>query len=1030
MEDVRALLLTDVVDSTKLSEELGDRAMSEVWAGHDRAARALLPAWGGREIDKTDGMLLMFDAASDAVHYALAYHRALAELPVALKARAGLHVGSVVLRENSAADVARGAKPIEVEGLAKPLAARVMALAAAGQTLLSGAALAALGDRLPAGTEIESHGHYRVKGLETPVEIFEIGEQGHTDFAPPHDTDKAYRVVRLGDRWSPLRAIRNNLPGERDAFVGRAAELRALAQRLDAGTRLLTVLGPGGTGKTRLVHRYGLTWLGDWPGGVYFCDLSDAHSIDGIHSAVAVALGIPLGRAESGLQLGHAIAGRGRCLIILDNFEQVVEHAPASLGRWLDRAAQASFIVTSRARLQLPGEEVMTLDPLPVQGDALELFVLRARAQQADFTLGDGNRAAVAEVVRLLDGLPLAIELAAARTRVLSPVQLVERLSDRFSLLAGARGAAARQATLKAAIDWSWDLLTPWEQAAFAQCSVFERGFTLPAAERVLDLSAWPAAPQTIDAVQALVDKSLLRSWIPAEQARYDIEEPCFGMFLSIHEYAAEKLVASGPAARSAAEQRHERYFAAFGTDEAIEALYRHGGIRRRHALALELDNLATACRRAVQRGHGDTAVAAFRAAWEVLDQQGPYALGAALGDRVLALEGITPSLRIVARWTRALAAWRAGRMDDAAAWLAQALALARESHDRSREGGVLFSWGNLHGEQGRMDEAQRCYEAALAIQREVGQRRLEGVILGNLGNVHGEQSRGEAARACYDAALAIHREIGNRNGEGVALGNLGNLLCDQGRMDEARATYLQALAITRETGNRASEGGVLGNLGSLDYEQGRLDEARANFEAALAIHREVGNRPVEGLVLANIGVAYRDQGRMDEAHERLEAALEIHREVGNRRDEGFVLGNLGLLRLEQGRWEDARQHLEAALAAHRDVGNRRHEGAVLGGLAELGVRQGQVAEALVMLTEGEAILREVADPMELGKLLCIRGQAELKRGAVDAARRALDEAESLASATGAGPHSALRRAIDQLRAVLPKPPMSLSAKV
>ena len=191
MQEVRALLLTDVVDSTKLSEELGDRAMSEVWAGHDRVARALLPAWGGREIDKTDGMLLMFDAASDAVHYALAYNQALAGLPVALKARAGLHVGSVVLRENSPADVARGAKPIEVEGLAKPFAARVLALATAGQTLLSGAAVAALGDGLPEGTEIESHGHYRVKGLEAPVEIFEIGVRGRNGFAPPLDTEKA-----------------------------------------------------------------------------------------------------------------------------------------------------------------------------------------------------------------------------------------------------------------------------------------------------------------------------------------------------------------------------------------------------------------------------------------------------------------------------------------------------------------------------------------------------------------------------------------------------------------------------------------------------------------------------------------------------------------------------------------------------------------------------------------------------------------------------------------------------------------------
>ncbi len=624
---------------------------------------------------------------------------------------------------------------------------------------------------------------------------------------PPEDVDKAYQVVSAGGLWRPVREVRHNLPAERDAFVGRTTELRDFASRLDAGVRLLTVLGSGGTGKTRFVRRYGWTWLGDWRGGVYFCDLNEAKSLDGILGAVAVALAVPLGKDDPVIQLGHAIGGRGRCLVILDNFEQVVGYAAATLGRWLDRAADTVFVVTSRERLQLPGEEVFPIEPLSLEQEAIDLFAVRARAQRPDFVLGDANRAAVVEVVRLLDGLPLAIELAAARVRILSPAQLVDRMRDRFQILAGARGAAARQVTLKAAIDWSWNLLAPWEQATLAQCSVFEGGFTLEAAEAVLDLARSPDAPPTMDAVQALVDKSLLRNWFPAEQGRYDLEEPHFGMYMSIHEYAAQKLQASEPGAQGLAEERHGLHFAGFGTDEALDSLFRHGGVRRRHALALELDNFVTACRRAVGRADSETAISTYRAAWEVLELQGPFALGAALGAQVLDLDGADASLRAAALLTQALASWSAGRMEEAGTWLDHALALSRETHDRRREGSVLGNLGGLRREQGRMEEAREHLEAALVVHREVGNRRGEGTVLGDLGILHHEQGRVDVAQWHYESALAIHREVGSHRDEGNVLCNLGNLRTDQGHLEKGRAHYEQSARPSPRSG-RPSRGG------------------------------------------------------------------------------------------------------------------------------------------------------------------------------------------------------------------------------
>ncbi len=972
-----ALLFTDVVDSTLIVERLGDARAAELWAEHDRRARRLLADHHGREIDRTDGFFLLFDDVTDAARYALAYQGAVAGLE--LGARVGLHVGRVTLRENDAQDVARGAKRFEVEGLAKPFAARVMALARGGQTLLSEAARAALGAALDLAATMESHGHYRLKGIEQPVEIFELGGRTGCAFAPPEDADKAYRVVRVDAIWRPVREVRHNLPVERDAFVGRTADLRALAARFDDGARLLTVLGPGGTGKTRFVRRYGWAWLGDWPGGVYFCDLSEARSLDGIFFAVAAALEIPLGKDDPGVQIGHAIAGRGHCLVILDNFEQVLAHASATIGHWLDRAGDARVVVTSRERLHLAGEEIVVLEPLPVADDAIELFRLRARAQRADFALGDSNHAAVAEVVRLLDGLPLAIELAAARVRVFSPAQLVERMRDRFALLAGVHGPASRQATLRAAIDWSWDLLAPWEQAALAQCSVFEGGFTLEAAEAVLDLSTWGEASLVMDAVQALVDKSLLRTWSAVKAGRFDLDEPYFGMYLSIHDYAVEKCIASGPQVQHEAEERHGEFFARFGIEDALERLCLHGGVRQRRALTVEIDNLVAACQRAVRCGRDAPAVAAYRAAWEVLEFQGPLALGVSLGAQVLAMSRMAPSLRCIALMTRALAAWRAGDAAQARASLEQALSHSRGIADLRREGIVLRHLGMLRNEQGQTAEARLHYDRALSIHRADGDRRQEGSVLGGLGILHSDQGRLEAARTCYDLALVILRDVGDRMAEGVLLGNLGGLHHELGHADEARMFCEQALDIHREGGDRRSEGIMLGNLAILHHDQGRLNEARSNHVAALAIHRELGNRRHEGIVLGNLGSLSSDQGLLEEARAYNIAALVIAREVGNRRQEGALFGNLGDLLMKQGRARDAREALRS----------------------------------------GEELLRGVDDRLELAKLLGIRGRTEVALGDLEAAREALGEAEALAVAVGVGPDSDLSHEIAKLRQAL-----------
>ena len=975
-----ALLFTDLVDSTRLAEQLGDVRSAELFAEHDRLARSLLAQHGGREIDRSDGFFLLFDAALEACRFALAYQRA--TRPLGLAARVGLHVGSVALRANPLADVARGAKPLEVEGLAKPLAARVMGWARGGQTLLSAAARQAVAGQLPAEAELDSHGHYRLKGIDDPIEVHELGERGVTAFAPPADTPKAYRVVRAGEFWSPARDVRHNLPTERDSFVGRSAELHQLALRFDAGTRLVTLLGPGGTGKTRVACRFGWMWLGDWPGGVTFCDLSEARSLDGIVLAVASAFGVPIGRDDPVVQLGHIIAGRERCLVIVDNFEQVVAHAEATIGRWLDRAPEAAFIVTSRERLQLRGEQVFPIEPLPFDDDALTLFATRARAQQADFVLDDTNRAAVAQGVRLLDGLPLAIELAAARVRALSPAQLLERLRDRFRVLSGARGAAARQATLRAAIDWSWQLLEPWEQSALAQCSVFEGGFTLGAAEAVLDLSAWAQAPLVFDVIQALSDKSLLRTWAPKHESRFDIDEPHFGMYISIHEFAAEQLQALGAAAVQACQARHGEHFAHFGTDGAIESLSRHGGAKRRRVLALELDNLLAACTRAAARRHTPVAQACFQAAWEVLELRGPATLAITLGTQLLSLPQLDGAQRCAVLKRVGTSLRVAGRVDEGVALIEEALQIARARGDRAREAELLNQLGNFRRGQGRAQFARECLETALAMHRELGNRRLEGQVLGNLGIIHAEAGHFDEARRHFEQALVAHREVGNRRFEGIDLSNLANVFLDQGQPEPGIEHCTQALQIHRELDNRREAGITLANLGQLHKLRGDPAQARRDFEASLTVAREVGFRYFEGHTLGLLCELLGDEGQLDEAMSRSEQALAIHRSIGSRREEGMTL-------------------------------------ALRGGLL---ARLGRFDEAWRAFAQGAEVLRDLDDPYHLAALIAARGGAELVAGLHDAAQRSLDEAECIAAPLNLPAGSAAARELSRLREGLAAP--------
>ena len=954
MSTDHVLLMTDVVDSTQLSERLGDDAAAALWQAHDQITRSLLRLWRGREIDKSDGFLLLFDSVADALGCALATHQALAALTPPLAARAGIHVGALRLRPNSAADIRQGAKPLEVDGIAKPLAARIMGLARGGQTVLSEAAHAALA---PGVWQLASHGHWRLKGLPEPLELFGAAEIG-APLLPPEDSAKAYRVILTSGGWAPLRMVPHSLPAERDGFIGRDEPLAVLAQRFHHGARLVSVLGIGGVGKTRLALRFARHWLGDYPGGAWFCDLSSARGLDGLLKATAQGLGLPLGKVDPVARIGEAIAARGACLVILDNFEQVACHAEATVGRWLAAAQEATLLITSREVLGIIGEEAVALAPLG-SAEAARLFELRAMAADSGYQPGTADVAAVPALMDLLDRLPLAIELAAARVRVMAPATLLARMDHRFRLLGAQNGRRDRQATLRATLDWSWDLLSLAEQAALAQLSVFENGFALASAEAVIDLSAFASGPWVADTVQHLVEKSLLRR---SPDGRFDL-------LRSVFDYARERLAASGTLA--AAERRHWRHFACF--DDAKATADR----------CVELDNLVAACRRAALDEPAQ-AVNALVAAWSALRLTGPFRAVINLAEPLVARTDLPSQQQLRLHGVLSSALRHLGDMAGADHHLLAGQAAAEHCPEALEDRAQLLVW-----------------RSEFEIQR------------GQLGN---------AAAALEDAA-ALAETCGSPQLRLRVLNEAGNLGLAQGQLDVAIIAYAKALSISQALGNLRWEGGCEGNLGVVRHVQGRLPEARAHYQRAVDLAVQVGDRAFEGNSRCNLGLLLHEQGDDTAAREALACAVQVARQIGHPRLECTSRCNLGIVNESLGDIAAALADYQLAIAQAAAIGDARNEGQFLGYRALLLARRNNGIESARDFERAEALITPLADPALHALLYAQRALACRLLGNTVEADQLVERAETSALGLELGPDSEVRRLLAQAQQTLPPEP-------
>jgi predicted ATPase/class 3 adenylate cyclase/Tfp pilus assembly protein PilF len=948
VSELAVLLLTDVIDSVQVGEALGDAAAARLWTEHDRVARDLIRTWGGREIDKSDGFLVLFGTVPDAAAFAGAYHRAIAALTTPLRARAAIHVGHVARREASVDDKALGAKPTELDGMAKSVAARVMGVATGGRTLLTEDAVRAV-DR-----PTDSHrpiGRWKLKGLAEPLLLFELGG-GIPTSEPLADSDKAYAVVRQGDVWVPRHEVPNTLPAERDPFVGRRSAMLELQRRLDAGGRLISLVGPGGIGKTRLACRQGWMSLGDFPGGVWFCDLAAATTIHGLFHGVALGVHLPLGPADPVDQIAAALVGRGRCLVIIDNFEQVATFAEQTLGVWLERTRECCFLVTTRRVLGIAGEEVCEVAALdPTEG--LELFRRRALAARADFVLGQSDQAAAVRLVQVLDGLPLAIELAAARTRVLSVSGMLDRMSRRFELLAARGGRDHRQATLRRTVEWSWDLLEAVEQRALAQLSTFEGSFSLAGAEAVVELHGEADLPWQVDVLQALVDKSLVRR----------VGEDRFDMLISIREFAAERL-AKNVQAREASSRRHARYFASF--DE----------VQARRGAVTDLDNFVAACRHATASRDTATAIALLIVCWSALKLVGPFRVASELADALGSTLGPDDPGRASVTWVAGSTRQVMGNTSEALALLQLALAQAEAAADLRIQAFAHCAIGECRFLMRDPTAARQAFEQAAQFAQRIGDDRLNVYVMNSRAGFRLRIGESEEAERMFSSALDTARRFDDVRWQGGILGNLASIAYQSGRLADAAAKYRDALELSTHAGDYRWAADTACNLGLLLHEMGQSEEGMVQLQGALVRVRRLGNRQSEAVILCNLGIVSEALARQDESIGYFESGAQCAASLGDRGLERLSRGYLavGLSRNGSDRAED---EMTEALD-DRDKGTDVGLAAVLAAqAAEIAVRRGS-ALAIRQLEIAEAGVRALEEAR--GNPYALEARAALAR--------------------------------------------------
>jgi predicted ATPase/class 3 adenylate cyclase len=816
-------LFTDIEGSTRILQELGDR-YAVVRDEHAAIVRRAVEEGGGVQVSTGgDSFFLVFRTPLGAVRAAVAAQRGLAAHDwspgPSVRVRMGLHTGEGVPGGD------------DYVGIDVNRAARIADAAHGGQVILSDPTRALVERALPEDVSLRDLGQHRLKDIAHPEHLYDLAIEGlPADFPPPRTLD----------------ARPNNLPLQLTSFVGRDEQIAEIKQLLGR-TRLLTLTGPGGTGKSRLALEIAAEILTEYGDGAFFVDLSSVTDPALVPSAVARSLTVPEVAGRPILESVKVYLRDKDLLLVIDNFEQVAEAGPV-IEELLTAASKLRVIVTSRVVLSLRGEQEYVVPPLEPPDperlpdlltlgrfEAVRLFTERALAVRPLFRVTEENAPAVAEITARLDGLPLAIELAATRTKVLTPQQILPRLQKRLSILtSGTRTLPERQRTLRGAIAWSHDLLDEPERRLFARLSVFSGGWTLESAEVVCD----PAelGLDALEGLTSLLDKSLVR--------RTDLgdDDPRFSMLETIREFGLEQLGARGEF--DLILRGHGEYFLGLAM-EAEPHLTAEDQDEWLDRCDLEHANIRAALRWAIATGETDLAQRSAGALWRFWQQRGHLAEGRSWFEEILAMpsgSGPTAARAKALIGAGGIAWWRMDR-EAAGGFYEEALAIERKLGDPARTAEALYNFAFfVAGDD--LESANRLLDESLDLFRSVGDERGVAQVLTMLVMRDAATGVWDPVVASLEEIVAIWRRLGDRLHLAFDLVWLGFAYGRVSRREAARSAALEALELFHKADNATGLGIALTDLAFLATWEGNHRKAISLAGACESLRQRVGGPP------------------------------------------------------------------------------------------------------------------------------------------------------------------------------------------